>query len=124
MAGLSAFSLTGCIAIPSVKSTVKTDKIDVEKSRFAESNMVIVKVMWMDYDILLVKHSEEKYTALYLKCTHQDQPLMPTKTGLVCNSHGSQFDLNGKVVREPAIQPLKTFPALVKENNITIIIQS
>lgn len=124
MAGLSVLSLESCVTLPAVKSATKTDKIEVEKSRFAESAMVLVKVMWMDYDILLVKHSEEKYTALYLKCTHQDQPLTPTKTGLVCNSHGSRFDLGGKVVREPAIEPLKTFPTLIKENNITIIIQS
>jgi Rieske Fe-S protein len=53
-----------------------------------------------------------------MQCSHQNQPLSATKTGLFCASHGSAFDLEGNVTVEPATDPLRKFKTEV--NNATI----
>ena len=81
--------------------------------------MVIVRNKNMEYDILLIK-SGNTYTALQMKCTHQDNPLTVNSSGLFCASHGSVFDLNGNVTKEPALQPLKKYNTQINDSEIQI----
>ena len=95
--------------------------MDVPLTSFVESNLVIVRDLQMPFDILLVKKSEQEYNAIYMKCSHEENPLTATKTGLYCSSHGSSFDLDGKVLKEPAPKPLTTFETKLNENSISIL---
>lgn len=74
----------------------------------------------MEFDILLVKRKDGTYNALYMQCTHQNQPLSANKSGLFCASHGSAFDLEGNVNVEPATSPLKKFRTETENNNVKI----
>ncbi len=112
----------GCASLPVFKSTTRTEKLQVPLEKFAESNLVIVRTMWLNYDILLVKKPEGIYKAIYMKCSHQDQPLSASGTGLFCNSHGSAFDLDGNVTREPAVNPLTVFDTTADSQFVTIAI--
>jgi cytochrome b6-f complex iron-sulfur subunit len=55
-----------------------------------------------------------------MKCTHQDQPLVSSGKSLYCNSHGSQFDLEGKVIKDPASRPLRKFVTAVEGEQVLI----
>ena len=106
---IGGIALESCATMPSVMVKDKQPIIDIQKSAFADSKMLRVKTMFLDYDVLLVKESEEVFQAIYLRCSHQDQPLSVMNDGLMCNSHGSRFDFKGQVMKEPAIQPLTRF---------------
>ena len=93
-------------------------------TNFVESNLVIVRDVQVPYDILLVKKSEQEYTAIYMKCTHRENPVTATKSGLFCSEHGSTFDLDGKVTREPALQSLKKFKTELVDNHVSIDLNS
>jgi len=80
--------------------------------------------MQVAYDILLVKKSTEEYLAIYMKCSHQENPVTATTTGLFCSSHGSRFDLDGNVTKEPATAPLKKFKTAIIDNQIVIDLKS
>jgi nitrite reductase/ring-hydroxylating ferredoxin subunit len=82
----------------------------VPVSFFETSNLAIVRDNQAEFDILLVKKSEDLFEAIYMKCSHRENPLTATETGLYCSAHGSIFDLDGNVKKEPATAPLQKFP--------------
>lgn len=122
--GLTFSQLTSCSSLPIYKTDLSKQAVTVPVTSFGESNIVIVRDMQVPFDILLVKKSDEEYKALYMKCSHQETPLTATKTGLYCSGHGSSFDLDGNVTKEPALKPLKNFKTEIVNNQITIDLNS
>lgn len=121
---LLSFAFSSCSSLPVFKTDLAKQTVDVPLSQFAESNLVVVRDMQTPYDILLVKKSETDYNAIYMKCSHRENPVSATKTGLYCPEHGSTFDLDGNVTKEPAPAPLKKFKTVIKESIITIDLNS
>ena len=125
MLGWLTSQLTACgSALPIVKAENSQGLISVPLSSFADNRGgVIVRNSQLEFDILVVK-SENVYKALQMKCTHQDNPLTATATGLFCAAHGSTFDLNGNVMKEPALQPLKKYNTEINESFVIIHLKS
>ncbi len=59
-------------------------------------------------EAFIVSDAEGIY-ALNARCTHRGGPLFKTdrNDALVCRRHNSRFDLEGKVIRGPAHEPLE-----------------
>lgn len=103
--------LTSCApALPTYKTRISGKTIDVPLTFFETSDLAIVRDNQAEYDILLVKKSPEVFEAVYMKCSHRENALTATSTGLHCNAHGSTFGLDGSVKKEPATAPLQKFP--------------
>jgi Rieske Fe-S protein len=101
--------LSACTPIPVIKASDEKGTMTVPLSSFTEKNkMVIVRSGELEFDILVVK-SANAYHALQMKCSHQDNPLTANASGLFCSAHGSTFDLEGNVTKEPALKPLKKY---------------
>ncbi|MBL7734263.1 MAG: Rieske 2Fe-2S domain-containing protein [Chitinophagaceae bacterium] len=118
----ASWILEGCgSSLPMLKTAIANNNtISVPISKFTpQNNMVIVRGAGMENDILLIK-KDNAYKALYMKCTHEGIGLTATSTKLVCPAHGSLFDLEGNVLKEPAHIPLKQFAAKVENENILI----
>jgi Rieske Fe-S protein len=112
-----------CSSMVTVQTNATSGKIAVPTSHFtAENNMVIIKNQAMEFDLVLVKLANETFKAFELQCTHQANPLVPTKTGFFCNAHGSSFSLDGKVKKEPALKDLREFKVEIESNQIIIIL--
>lgn len=122
--GLTFSSLTSCSSLPVYKADLSKKRVDVPLTNFVESDLVIVRDVQVPYDILLVKKSEQEYTAIYMKCSHRENPVTATRSGLFCSEHGSTFDLDGKVTKEPALQPLKKFKTELIDNQVSIDLNS
>jgi len=120
LVGISMLQSCGTAA-PVFKATTTGNKtLQVPLSEFtAEKNMVLVRNAALENDILLVK-KDGGYKALYMQCTHQDLPLTATAKKIYCNAHGSVFDFDGKVVKEPALRPLKQFTTETTKTDIII----
>ncbi len=116
--------LEGCAsALPMVKVPDTADKqVKVDASNFIPGKVdkLVIRSKQLENDILLIKHSDTDYRALYLKCTHEGVNLNATNNRIYCNSHGSSFDLEGNVLKEPALRPLKKFTTQVANNQIII----
>jgi len=96
------------------------NKILVPVAELAGKNYLTVRTPQLNNDILIVKENEQKYHTLLMRCTHQDNALVVTSTGLVCNAHGSRFDMEGNVTKEPATRPLQRFKTEIINSNISI----
>lgn len=121
VAGLSvtATALQSCSGIPAATGKSVQNKITVPLSAFGESNLLMIRTS-LPFDILLVKKGTDKIIALYMCCSHQENPLAFTKKGLNCPSHGSRFDFNGNAVLAPATAPLKQFATTIENNQMII----
>lgn len=113
--------LQGCgSSVHLFKTTVQNNKVEVPVSEFADGkSMVVVRNSSLENDILLVKKNDQ-YSALNLRCTHEGFGLTTTSNKIVCSAHGSTFDFEGNVLKEPALKPLKKFNTRVTNDKIII----
>ena len=91
------------------------------KDDFNENNML--EVIHENHSYLVAKVDKE-YFAIDNMCSHENSELilgcLKDKT-IKCSLHGSYFDLEtGKPLNEPADEPIKTYPTVIKDNNICI----
>lgn len=117
--GLALTTLEACSTLPMYKAKLANGLIEVPESTFGDSNQIIVRNANLEFDVLLVKNNNT-YHSLYMQCTHETSPLVATKTGLYCSMHGSAFNLQGQVTKEPATKSLRKFETTLSNNIITI----
>src|SRR6218665_3569464 len=119
--GTLATQLSSCASLPVLRTDASNGQLNVPLTSFTDkSKVVIVRNAQLEYDIALVKNSDTDYSALQMKCTHQDNALTVTQSGLYCASHGSSFDLHGNVTQEPALAPLKKYKTEITNSSILI----
>ena len=112
-----------CATLPVVKAAAVNKTIVVDLSTvLPTNNLFIVKSKALDFSILVIKKSETLFTALYMQCTHERQPLGATTKGLYCAAHGSAFDLDGNVTIQPATAALTKFTTELNNNMLSIFI--
>lgn len=123
--GLSivAPALQGCSPLITVKTNVSKGPIGILRSSFTEENkLVIVKNEAQEFDIAVVQLGTEVFKAFELQCTHQSNPVIPTKNGFFCNAHGSSFTFDGKVNKPPAQRNLKEYKLEITQDQINILL--
>ena len=109
-----------CSTYKVLKVESKDGLIRIPLSAFDLEDTKLVRVPKMEYDILVRKIDNQSYTALLLKCTHQDWNLIAGKSNIHCTAHGSEFDWMGNVKVGPAALGLKRFQTKI-ENDILIL---
>ena len=91
------------------------------KDDFNENNML--EVIHENHSYLVAKVDKE-YFAVDNMCSHENSELILgclKDKSIKCSLHGSYFDLEtGKPLNEPADEPIKTYPTVIKDNNICI----
>jgi cytochrome b6-f complex iron-sulfur subunit len=100
--------------------TVKNKIVTVPLSQFGDKKTLIIKNPALDFDLALVKKSEQEYVAMKMICPHKYNPVVTTEKGFMCPSHGSEFDTDGNVTRGPASNPMKRFPAKLEGKKVVI----
>jgi len=91
-----------------------------QKDNAAYRSFIIIRNDALQYPICVYRFSDEQYSALWMKCTHQGTELNASGEFLQCPAHGSEFNSNGKVRNGPADTDLKTFPVVVSNNELFI----
>lgn len=120
-AGIAIAPLSSCNVLPVVKSDINNNTIVVDPASFTEgAKALLVRSRKLANDILLVRNSDDRYTALYMRCTHNEFGLSANKRNILCLSHGAEFDYEGKVTKGPATQDLKRFPVSIVDNKLLI----
>lgn len=120
--GLLLPALSGCgpAAYQVFNATPADGQLVVPADTFAKGPLVVVRQKGSYYSIALRKKEDNTYSALLLKCTHQDNQLTAASDGFSCSLHGSAFNRDGRVTKGPAERPLTAYPVTIDNNNIII----
>ena len=122
-AGLILPMLPGCgpAAYQVIHSEIRNDQIEIPLSSFTQqSPLQLVRPNGWLYAIAVRKKEDNTWSALLLKCTHQDNQLTASGSGFSCSLHGSAFNTAGAVTKGPAERPLKQYPVTADQTNLTI----
>jgi len=121
-AGLILPMLPGCgpAAYQVIHTEIHDDQIQVPLTGFAQSPLQLVRPNGWLYAIAVRKKEDNTYSALLLKCTHQDNQLTTTGNGFTCSLHGSAFNTEGAVTKGPAERALKPYLTTTDQTNLTI----
>lgn len=120
--------LSGCQSTHYTQGVIEKDGISVLRSEFTYLKKdrpvtrpyIIVRNDQMTFPICLYRFSDNQYTALLMKCTHQGSELNVSGDHLHCPSHGSEFDSTGKVTQGPAEEDLRSFKVTSDSEKIFI----
>ena len=121
-------SLLGCEGTRHVTGTLESTGISVLKSEFdiatkggtAQREYIIVRNDKLEYPICLYRLSENDYSAILMKCTHQGTELQVAGDHLHCPGHGSEFNNKGQVTLGPAESSLRTFRVFSESPRLVI----
>jgi Rieske Fe-S protein len=120
--------LTGCQSTHYTSGTIEPNGISILKSEFTylkkdepvQRDYVIVRNDAMEFPIYVYRFSDDEYTAMLMKCTHQGNELQASGDHLHCSAHGSEFSNRGIVAQGPAEENLRTFKVATENDKIFI----
>ena len=124
---LSTF-VSSCVGTKYITGNLGKDGLTVSKDEFkiaqkgstAYSSFIIVRNEALQFPICVYRFTENEYSALWMKCTHQGAELQASGDMLQCPAHGSEFNNKGQVATGPASSNLRTFPVTVSNNELFI----
>jgi Rieske Fe-S protein len=120
-AGALLSTLSGCgPAYKVINTEIRNDQVEVPLAGFAQSPLQLVRPKGWLYSIAVRKKDDNSYSALLLKCTHQDNQLTAAANGYSCSLHGSTFNTTGRVIKGPAERPLKEYAVTTDNDNLII----
>jgi len=67
-----------------------------------------------------VVRTDTGYEALSLRCPHAGATVQRQSPGWVCPAHGSQFEIDGELVRGPATTSLAEVPSRLRRGVLTV----
>lgn len=130
LGGMGLSSLLQSCATPNYFAihTIERNRIRINASEFetvvkdqtVKRPYVLVKNNQLEFPICVYRFSDNDFSALYLKCTHQGCEVQPQGEFLVCPCHGSEYSNQGKVINPPAEKDLGKFPVGVEATSIII----
>jgi Rieske Fe-S protein len=123
-----ASAVIGCSSVHYTAGTVEPNGISVKLSDFRYMKKdqelirqyIIVRNDKLEYPIYLFRFSEDTYSALLMRCTHQGNELHASGDHLYCSAHGSEFSNKGIVEQGPAEKNLRSFPVSTAGEKIMI----
>lgn len=120
--------LAGCQSTYYTTGTIESNGLSVMKSEFTyvkkdqpvNRTYIVVRNDRLEFPIYLYRFSDNEYSALLMKCTHQGNELNASGDHLHCSAHGSEFNNRGVVAQGPAEKNLRAFDVAVQNDRIFI----
>ena len=124
--------ISACQSTYYTTGTVESNGLSVAKSEFSylkkdqpmTRQYIIVTSDQLEFPIYLFRFSDNEYSALWMKCTHQGNELRASGDHLHCSAHGSEFNNRGEVAQGPADKNLRAFPVTADADKIFIDLRS
>jgi Rieske Fe-S protein len=109
---------------PNGLSVAKSEFSFLKKDKPMIRQYVIVRNEKLEFPIYLYRFSENEYSAVLMKCTHQGNELQASGDHLHCSAHGSEYTSKGIVAQGPAEKNLRSFKVSSDNEKIFIDLRS
>ena len=124
--------LQACVSSKSLSGNIVADDLLIPVSDFETKNgnetfykkYIVVNNDLLQYPICVYRFSENEYSALWMRCTHQGTELQVFGDKLQCPAHGSEFNNRGAVQNGPADNTLRTFAVKIENNQLKISLKA
>jgi len=103
------------LQIPLSAFIQRSKKVDTQFKRY-----IVVRNEQLNYPLVIYRNSDNDYTALLLRCSHQFNELNVNGELLSCPAHGSEFNPKGEVLQGPAEMKLRSFITSADTQNLYI----
>lgn len=120
LCGLPLIVQSSCSPLPLIRARLDQNQLRIPLAGLPTGTRHLVRSAALEHDILLHVLEGPSCNALYLRCTHQNQPLSVSNQAIHCASHGSTFDFEGKATKAPANKALLKLKAEVQNAEIVI----
>jgi Rieske Fe-S protein len=128
--GITGFGLmTGCAGTKYIDATIDGSDLMIPANAFEvvekdgskkTLTYVVAQNNKLEYPVSVFRFSENDYSALLMRCTHQGTELQVFGDRLQCPAHGSEFNNRGVVKNGPADANLRMFPVKLVDNTIRV----
>lgn len=120
----SGLSLAVLLGLPAIAARAAGSKVAIPLAKLPPLKSVggSISLKVKDKLLLLIRDGANSVRALNPVCTHR-QCVVAFNAGenkIKCPCHGSQFDLNGRVIHGPASRPLETYAAELAGEQIIV----
>ncbi len=119
---LAMLSLESCVA--NISAKIVNSEVIVPLENFKDKTHFVVENERLKFPIYVLKISEENYSAVLMKCTHQGSELQAFGDILECPAHGSRFNQKGILKQGPADKNLYKFPVKIDNNQLKISLKN
>lgn len=124
--------LSACQSTYYTSGSMEANGISVPKSEFTYvkkdqpmlRQYLIVRNDALEFPIYVYRFSDNEYSALLMKCTHQGNEVQASGDHLHCPAHGSEFNNKGVVSGGPAERNLRAFSVSSDNEKIFIDLRS
>lgn len=124
--------LTSCKSTYYTSGAMEENGLSVLKSEFSYlkkekpvlREYIIVRNEKLEFPIYVYRFSDDEYSALFMKCSHQGNELQASGDHLSCPAHGSEFNNKGIVAQGPAEDNLRAFKVTTNDDKIFIDLRS
>ena len=101
--------------------TINKEEFKIRQKGYIEyRSFIIIRNDALQYPICVYRFSDDEYSALWMRCTHQGTELQASGDFLQCPAHGSEFNIKGQVTNGPADDNLRTFPVSITNTELFI----
>ena len=117
--------LEGCSSTKMIPGTIAGSDLVLPTTAFFTKSgkyrtYVLVGNEQLRFPICLYRFSDDNYSAVLMRCTHQGAELQVFGDRLQCPAHGSEFNNHGQVTSGPADKTLRTFPVTIANDQLFI----
>jgi Rieske Fe-S protein len=123
---LSSVMLQSCTPTQYVNGKLTNDGLIIDKDQFRIANsanytrFIVVRNENLLFPICVFRFTDEEYSAIWMKCAHMGAEVNVVGDILQCPAHGSEYNNRGQVTNGPATSNLRTFPIVVRKNDLFI----
>ena len=103
-AALPLFSVA-CASVPYVRGDLRDGLVHLPLSALDADGRALVEIPGVDLPVFVLRVPGAGARALSTRCTHRGCEVEPASDRLVCPCHGSEYSLDGAVLRGPAPRP-------------------
>ena len=120
-AALPALALA-CATVPYVRGDLRDGVVHLSFAVLDADGRALVEIPGVDLPLFVRRVQGGGASALSTRCTHRGCEVEPASDRLVCPCHGSEYALDGAVLRGPAQRPLEPFRVVETADGLSILL--